>query len=157
MSDELTEQIIGAAIEGDYMPSWKFIGTSSSICALDNRRLVIRIPTRTKPIVLFRQSPAPKSSDKKMPKNDEQAPHAIFAPIDGDVVQVVVNSNARVSKGDVLLRLRNVALEAERYEIAHQLQSLASEVDSGVPSVAEKQQLEDLGKRKANSTRRRKL
>ncbi len=51
----------------------------------------------------------------------------IFAPIDGEVIEVAVDHNQRVAKGDVMVRLRNPEMEVQLTEIRGQLLTTLAE------------------------------
>lgn len=56
-----------------------------------------------------------------------QVRREVFAPIDGEVLEVLVDHNSEVSEGDPLVRLRNPDLEIQITEVAGQIQTTLAE------------------------------
>ena len=56
-----------------------------------------------------------------------EARREVFAPIDGEVIEVAVDHNDEVKAGDVLIRLRNPDLEVQLTEVQGQIQTTLAE------------------------------
>ncbi len=72
----------------------------------------------------------------------------IFAPWDGDVIEVLVTDGQRVKAGDVLIRLQNDDLRAEILSLSNQihektqlLHALQAELDSAIQSAAREEEI----------------
>lgn len=53
----------------------------------------------------------------------------VFAPIDGEVIDVLVDHKSKVTAGDEIVRLRNPKLELEVQEVLGQIQTTIAELD----------------------------
>lgn len=56
-----------------------------------------------------------------------EARREVFAPIDGEVIEVTVDHNDEVKAGDVLIRLRNPEIEQQMVEVEGQIQTTLAE------------------------------
>ncbi|MGB7328772.1 MAG: biotin/lipoyl-binding protein [Rubripirellula sp.] len=71
----------------------------------------------------------------------------VFAPIDGEVIEVLADHNQRVAKGDVIVRLRNPDMEVQLTEIRGQILTTLAEKGRVEGQLGQRRQLEDSDRR----------
>jgi hypothetical protein len=71
----------------------------------------------------------------------------VFAPIDGEVIEVLVDHQSAVSKGDVLVRLRNPDLEVQLTEVKGEIQTTLAEISRNSTQLGLSRELEPAERR----------
>ena len=109
------------------MPLWRALGRASFIVrarTLPKTLAVIGLLTAvTLGLVLVQKDFNLEAEGTLVP----EARREVFAPIDGEVIEVLVDHNSEVKKGDLLVRLRNPDVEVQLTEVQGQIQTTLAE------------------------------
>ena len=110
------------------MPLWRAIGRASWIVRARTLPKTIAVAAAVAGLIavlcLVRKDFELEARGTLVPQEYRQ----VFAPIDGEVVEVEVDHKSRVAEGDVLVRLRNPDLEVQLVEVNGEIQTTVAEL-----------------------------